>query len=405
MDPDTNSQAITPLPLEVLWVAGSLALIATVIAGIVPAFIGTWQVQYGIGADRAAFVVAAEFIAQVAGAGVFILASRQWSWRQCAWGGLAVVMAGNLASALSPNLAALIPARALAGLGGGVLRALGMTCLARAIHPGLAFAVYATAQVAIAAVITAALPAIIAAVGVRGPFVAIAAIAGAALLSTHLLPPAKTSTRLGDWRRIPPLPAAGSWAIAALFVYFLGQGALWTFLDPIGRSRSIDPAGITRALTLLNVAGLIGSFGVGALAHRVPPMSALAVLSAVGLVSVLALFNAHTSAQFIAAACGFYFAWCASFPFQFNIIARADSTGTAGAAVPAVDTLGLAAGAALAGLCLPHLGVIATAWIWAAGSGIGISCFAVAIRARRNAIAALEAALPPNFSVGAKSCQ
>jgi len=141
MDPDTNSQAITPLPLEVLWVAGSLALIATVIAGIVPAFIGTWQVQYGIGADRAAFVVAAEFIAQVAGAGVFILASRQWSWRQCAWGGLAVVMAGNLASALSPNLAALIPARALAGLGGGVLRALGMTCLARALHPGLAFAI------------------------------------------------------------------------------------------------------------------------------------------------------------------------------------------------------------------------------------------------------------------------
>jgi DHA1 family inner membrane transport protein len=404
MDPDIKSQA-TPLPLEVLWVAGGLALIATVIAGIVPAFIGTWQVQYGIGADRAAFVVAAEFIAQVAGAGVFILASRQWSWRQCAWGGLAVVMAGNLASALSPNLAALIPARTLAGLGGGVLRALGMTCLARALSPGLAFAIYATAQVAIAAVVTAALPAIIAAVGVRGPFVAIAAIAGAALLSTHLLPPAKTATRLGDWRKIPPLTQAGSWAIAALFVYFVGQGALWTFLDPIGRSRSIDPAGITRALTLLNVAGLIGTFGVGALAHRVRPMSALAVLSAIGLVSMLALFNTHTSTQFIIAACGFYFAWCASFPFQFSIIARADSTGTASAAVPAVDTLGLASGAALAGLCLPHLGVIATGWIWAAGSSIGISCFAVAVRARRNAIAASGTALPPHLGVGAKPCQ
>jgi predicted MFS family arabinose efflux permease len=176
-------------------------------------------------------------------------------------------------------------------------------------------------------------------------------------------------------------------------------------LDPVGKSRSIDPAGIIRALTLLNVAGLVGSFGVGALAHRVHPMWALAILSAIGLVSVLALFNAHTSAQFIAAACGFYFAWCASFPFQFAIIARADSTGTASAAVPAVDTLGLASGAALAGLCLPHLGVIATAWIWAAGSSIGISGFALALRARRNALAASATALPTNSRIGADSCQ
>jgi len=122
-------------------------------------------------------------------------------------------------------------------------------------------------------------------------------------------------------RKIPPLTQAGSWAIA----------------------------------------GLIGTFGVGALAHRVRPMSALAVLSAIGLVTVLALFNTHTSTQFIVAA--------------------------------------------LAGLCLPHLGVIATGWIWAAGSSIGISCFAVAVRARRNAIAASGTALPPNLSVGAKPCQ
>jgi DHA1 family inner membrane transport protein len=385
-------------------VAGGLALIATVIAAVVPAFIGTWQVQYRIGADQAAFVVAAEFFAQVAGAGVFIVASRKWSWRQCALGGLLVVVIGNLASAMSPNVAALIPARAVAGVGGGVLRALGMTCLARALSPGLAFAIYATAQVAIAALVTATLPTVVAAVGVRGPFVAIASIAGAALLSTRLLPPAKTAKRMGDWRNILPLPAAGPWAIAALFVYFLAQGALWTFLDPIGRSQSIDPAGITRALTLLNIAGLIGSFGVGALAHKVNPLTALPVLSGIGLVSVLALFNAHSSLAFIIACCGFYFAWCASFPFQFTIIARADSSGTASAAVPATDTLGLASGAALAGLCLPHWGVIATGSIWAAASLIGLLCFAVAVRVWRKAIA--ELAVPAsNPGIGADQCR
>lgn len=99
MDQDNSSQiadsaayesTVVPLPVTVLCVASGFALIATVIAAIVPALIGTWQTQYGIGADDAAFVVAAEFFAQVAGAGVFIIASRKWSLRQCALGGMAL---------------------------------------------------------------------------------------------------------------------------------------------------------------------------------------------------------------------------------------------------------------------------------------------------------------------------
>ncbi|MEP6884613.1 MAG: MFS transporter [Gammaproteobacteria bacterium] len=360
-----------------------MALIATVISAVAPAFVGTWQTQYNIGAGQAAFVAAIEFFAQVVGAGAFILASHTWDWRRCAVGGLLVIVIGNLASAASPHIDTLIPARAVAGVGGGMLRALGMTCLARARSPGLAFALYATAQVAIAAILTAMLPTIVVVAGARAPFIAMATIAAAAIFSVQLLPTSKAATSRWDWRDMGRPPAAASWAIAALFVYFAGQGALWTFLEPIGKSQSIGPSGITRALTLLNVAGLTGSFGVGALAHKMNPISALAALLALGLLSVLALFNAHTPAVFIAAACGFYFAWCASFPFQFTIIARADATGTASAAVPAVDTLGLAAGAALAAMCLPHFGVTATGWTWLAGTLIGFSCFVMAARTRR----------------------
>lgn len=405
--PDSAAQAsaVVPPSAKVLCVAGGFALIATVISAIVPAFVGVWQAQYRIGADQAAFAVAAEFFAQVAGAGVFIIASSRCSLRQCAWGGLLMVIVGNLASAMSPNVAALIPARAVAGLGGGMLRALGMGCLARALSPGLAFALYATAQVAIAAAVTAVLPAVIVSVGVQGPFFAVAAIAVVAMGWVRLLPLDRTATGRKDWRRTLYFPVAGLWAVGALFVYFLGQGALWTFLDPIGKSLSIDPASISRALTLLNFAGLIGSFGVGALAHRVNPRSALLVLSGVGLLSVLALFSAHSPMAFIGASCGFYFAWCASFPFQFTLIARADPTGTASAAVPAVDTLGLASGAALAGFCLPHLGVVATGWIWAAGTLIGVRCFVLAARARHDVIVPLVPLLPTNASAGANRCR
>ncbi|MEP6547142.1 MAG: MFS transporter [Gammaproteobacteria bacterium] len=382
-DPAPADASAAPLSINVLYVGGALALIATVISAVVPAFVGTWQTQYGIGADQAAFIAAAEFFAQVVGAGVFILAARRWSWRQCAVGGLLIIILGNLAAAASPHVDALVPARAVAGVGGGMLRALGMTCLARARSPGLAFALYATAQVAIAAILTAMLPTIVGVAGAQTPFMAMAAIGAAAVFSARLLPNDKAVAARWNWRDARRPRAAASFAVAALFIYFAGQGALWTFLEPIGKSQSIEQAGITRALTLLNIAGLVGSFGVGALAHKMNPVAALAALLCLGLVSVLALFNAHTSTAFIAAACGFYFAWCASFPFQFTIIARADATGTASATVPAVDTLGLASGAALAGMCLPRLGVTATGWAWAACSLIGFSCFVMAARTRR----------------------
>lgn len=381
-DPATADALAASLPIKVLYVGGALALIASIISAVVPAFVGAWQTQYGIGADQAGYIAATEFFAQVVGAGVFILASRTRSWRQCAVGGLLILIVGNLASAASPHVNALISARAVAGVGGGMLRALGMACLARARSPGLAFALYATAQVAIAAILTALLPTVVVVAGAHAPFIAMAAIGAAAIFSVRLLPTLKAVNAQWDWRNARRPPAAASWAIAALFIYFAGQGALWTFLEPIGKSQFIEHSGITHALTLLNIAGLIGSFGVGALAHRMNPIVALTALLALGLLSVFLLFKAHTSTAFIAASCGFYFAWCASFPFQFTIIARADATGTASAAVPAVDTLGLASGAALAGMCLPHLGVTATGWAWAAGSLIGFSCFVMAARTR-----------------------
>jgi predicted MFS family arabinose efflux permease len=87
------------------------------------------------------------------------------------------------------------------------------------------------------------------------------------------------------------------------------------------------------------------------------------------------LFNVHSSAGFIAAAGVFYFSWCASFPFQFTVIAQSDSSGRASAVVPAADGLGLAGGAALAGVVLPTFGLGSAGWICAAASVVGIALY------------------------------
>jgi predicted MFS family arabinose efflux permease len=361
-----------------LWSAGALGIIATTVGAVLPVLVGVWQAQLGLSVDQAGFVAATELLGQVVGTSAFILAAREWSLRTIAALALIVMVGGNLASAGSFNLASLIVTRAISGTGGGLARALCMMCLAKALSPGRAFAVYAAAQVALAAAVTALMPQLVSRFGPRSPFVVISAISAFGLALCSLLPKDPTEPRSASRRAFTSISRPSLLAIGGLFLYFLGQGALWTYLEPIGRNQSIPSTGISRALALLNVAGLVGALGVGALAHRLRPRVVLIILLAMGMLSVVGLFNASSSGFFIASACGFYFTWCASFPFQFTLISKTDSTGRASSMVPAVDGLGLASGAAFAGTVLPMLGLAVTGWIYAVASVCGVACYVIA---------------------------
>jgi predicted MFS family arabinose efflux permease len=93
------------------------------------------------------------------------------------------------------------------------------------------------------------------------------------------------------------------------------------------------------------------------------------------ILSIVMLFHAHSSLGFMVSACLFYFSWCASFPFQFTVIAQSDRSGRASAVVPAADGLGLAAGATIASGLLPTLGLGSAGWICAAASVIGVTLY------------------------------
>ncbi len=363
-------------PTSTFWAAGALGLLATAVGAILPVLVGVWQKQAGLQVDQAGFVAATELFAQVAGTGLFLWASPRWTLRAIAVVGLGVMVIGNIATAVSADFASLILARAIAGAGGGVIRALCMMCLAKAVSPGRAFAVYAGAQVGLAAVTTALIPHFIETQGVRAPFLVLTLVsflgfALCPLLPRHSpLPPA--AIRRGG---LGSYPMAGILAIIALFVFFTGQGALWTYLAPLGAYRSIPAAGVTEGLTLLNFAGLAGALGVGAMAHRVNPRIALVTLLALEILSIVGLFHVHSSVGFTVSAGVFYFSWCASFPFQFTVISQSDRSGRASAVVPAADGLGLAGGAAVASMILPMYGLGSAGWICATASVVGTALY------------------------------
>ena len=358
------------------WAAGALGILATAVAAILPVLVGVWQKQAGLQVDQAGFVAATELFAQVAGTGMFLWASPRWTLRTIAVVGLCVMVVGNVATAVSVDFASLMVARAIGGAGGGVIRALCMMSLAKALSPGRAFAVYAGAQVGLAAVTTAFIPHFIETRGVRAPFLVLTLASALGFALCPLLPRYSPLSPSAIRQRGPAsYPMAAILAIVALCVFFAGQGALWTYLAPIGAYRSIPAAGVTQALTLLNFAGLAGALGVGAMAHRVNPRIALLTLLATEIISIVGLFRVHSPVGFIASAGVFYFSWCASFPFQFTVISQSDSSGRASAVVPAADGLGLAGGAAVASVVLPTLGLGSAGWICAAASVVGITLY------------------------------
>jgi len=357
------------------WSAGALGIIATAVAAILPALVGVWQSQAGLRLDQAGFVGATELFAQVVGTGAFLWASRRWTLRTIAVAGVSLMIIGNVATALSVDFSSLILSRAIGGTGGGLIRALCMWCLAKAVSPGRAFAIYASAQVGLAAVTTAIIPYFIVAHGPRAPFLALSLVSIIGFALCPLLPRISAPSTLAHRRGAGSNPLSAICAIVALFVYFVGQSALWTYLAPIGAYQSISAAGVSAALTFLNIAGLTGALGVGALAHRVNPRVALVTLLAIELVSIVVLFNSHSSAGFIASAGAFYFSWCASVPFQFTIISQSDRSGRASAVVPAADGLGLAGGAAFAAMVLPTFGLASAGWVCATASVIGIMLY------------------------------
>ena len=384
----------TPSSTTTFWAAGALAIIATVVGAILPVLIGVWQRQAGLKIDEAGLVGATELFAQVAGTGLFLWATRRWSIRAIAVAGLLILLVGNVATAASSHYSSLLLARAAGGIGGGILRALGMMCLAKAVSPGRAFAVYAAAQVSLAAATTAVIPHLIDAYGARAPFLALSFMPFIGFALCPFIPrlPARGSIRRR--RHATPIPGTAIVALVALFIYFVGQGALWTYLAPIGTSLSIPSGDVSRALTLLNVAGLAGALGIGALAHRVRPRVALLILLTAEVLSIAGLFNVPGSVAFIVFSCVFYFSWCASFPFQFTLISRADRSGRASAIVPAADGLGLAAGAATASLVLPALGLASAGWLCGAASIIGVALYVwsatMSARPMHGAVAAVE---------------
>jgi predicted MFS family arabinose efflux permease len=135
---------------------------------------------------------------------------------------------------------------------------------------------------------------------------------------------------------------------------------------------SVDPAAIGRALSIGPLASIAGALTASVLHTRLGRTPLLTVSIGLAMVSVVMLARASSAAVFTAAVVIFSFIWPLFLAYLGGAMAMLDPAGRIIAMSVTSQTIGMAAGPALAGVLAVHFGYVAITMS-------GLVCFALAL--------------------------
>ncbi len=330
----------------VLGTLGALTIMA------VPGFVMLIAGQSHLGDQQLGYVAAWDINASALTIGVASLLIARVNWRHLALAGLALMVIGNWATAESHEYNAIVWARIAAGLGEGLVIAVSFAALGRAANPDRAFGIYLIIGLGVSAAVLAGLPLLEARIGSPDTF---RSMAGLTLLSISLLVwvPGRgsTSTTPGapDARISKHLAVAG---LIGVFLYFIAQGAVWSYFERIGTASGVAPMVIGEAMGISSFAGVGGALvAVGLVARfgRSFPLIASGLLS---LVSFWLLRGHVSGSELIVAGIAFNFAWNLAQPLLSGLCSEADRQCRVVVAMGCIQTVGFGLGPALTGSLL-----------------------------------------------------
>lgn len=370
-----------------LTAASALGIIGALTILIAPGFLGLVADQGRLGDAGAGYVISSDIDTMAVAIAVATFLITRISWRQLALIGLGLITAGSLATAFVHTEGAFIAARVCAGAGEGLAVGVSFAALGQTRNPDRAFGIYLAAGLTISAVILLLLPILQPRIGTAPFFIGIAVLAvlcGALVpwLSAGNVPTtAGTSGPAGiHWR----LAGAG---LLGVLLYFLAQGAVWSYFGDIGTASGIRAEFVGRALAISSMAGIGGALLAVLIATRFGralPLIASACASAASFL----LLRGHVSAVvFICSAVLFNAAWNFSQPFLSGLCADADDRGRVVCAMGCIQTVGTGLGPAAAALLLGRGGFSPVLWMSLAVLGASMIVVLAGLRAHQREIA------------------
>jgi predicted MFS family arabinose efflux permease len=314
-----------------------------------PSFVQMLVAHLGFGTRAAGYIASAEMWGIALATLALTVLMRRCQWRRMLRVASVFIVIGNLASVLMPCWEALALCRFVAGLGCGALISIGFTVLGISARPDRNFGLMIAALLSYGALGMWLLPVAASAVGSEGVFLFFALLGGSVLPLVDYLPNraepeevSAVSTSVLSSRHMR------SAAVLAMFLYFFGQGVVWTYLFLIGTSKGFSEQQVASALSLsqfLAIAAALGAATVGTRYGRLGPVC-LGILG--GIVPLLFLFQLQNLSAFVVAVCVYNFAWNLLHPYLLGVMASLDLSGKVVTNATSAQMVGLAMGPAVA---------------------------------------------------------
>jgi len=363
------------------WAAVYLGAAAVAFVSVMPMLVGVLAQDLGLGAERAGVLAATDRAGALAGTVVCVLALRRQSRRRIAAAGMLALTVGNAVTGFFTAWGPLLVCRFAVGFAQGTVSAICYAAMGGCPRPARAFAFYCALQMILGSLGAWIIPWLLEVGGWPAPFHALALLAlpgiGVAALIPGSLP--KRSPERGGAKA--PNSSRAWIALASIFVFFVGAGGLYAFLERIGDAAGLTRAVIARSLSMASLAGLAGSLLAGGVAHRWGAGRGAALGGALSLAAMAAFLLPANGVLFPVAAAGFNFSWNLLYPFQFAGLAQADRRGSATAFTPAATGSGFALGPALAAVLFEHHGSGAVSMV---ALGLGMMSLALLFGAARS---------------------
>ena len=343
----TSAAVVTGLDLRGLTAAVILGTLGALTIMIVPGFVMLLGAQSGLNDQQLGYVASWDINASAAAIGFATFLVARLSWRQLAFGGLVLLVLGSFLTGQCHTYSSLVGARIVAGIGEGLAIAVSFAALGSAANPDRAFGTYLVVGLSVSAALLALLPRLM---SHFGPAVLFESFAGVSALSAVLLlwlPRAANRPGLsldGTPGVSKHLAVAG---LVGAFLYFIAQGAVWSYFERMGSASGIDPNIIGEAMGLSSFAGVGGAFLAVLLVSRCGrrwPLIASGILS---VASFWLLRGQINGTELVVSGLLFNFAWNLAQPLLSGVCSDADCHGRVVVAMGCIQTVGFGIGPAL----------------------------------------------------------
>lgn len=367
----TSSEQYNVNSLGTLIAAIAISLVGVEVFIIQPGFVQGLVEYGGYSEVRAGVVSSVEMWGIAAATIVFSLSSQRLNWRYCIFLAVLLMWAGNWFSSWDLSYNQFLAMRCLAGFGSGILISLGFVIIGLSAKADRNFALMILCLLLYASVAFYLLPQAYRSLQLAGVLQLFAWMSLAALPAAWWLPshsPASVACGTGAAK-----PSAMSWAaITTVFIYFLGQGVIWSYLFLMGVDAGLSEAIVANGLSVAQFAGVGGALVAVVAAGRLgrsKPLALGMLLSVVSLAMILP--HSYPAWLYLVSVSIFNFAWNMTHPYLMAVLADLDNSGKLVAIGVAAQMLGLAVGPAVAAIMLQANG-------YSLVVGLGMGLFSLA---------------------------